>query len=52
MKLENDKQGNDPDALIQLMIPQSYVCLQRKIYDEALKMKQKKVAPMMNKNEF
>ena len=43
---------NDPSAVVQQYIPQSYLDLQNKIENKASDLKKINLAPMMNKNEF
>ena len=43
---------NDPSAVLQQYIPQSYLDLQKEIENKASDLKKTNSAPMMNKNEF
>ena len=52
MTLKTDRPLDDPDALLQQYIPRSYLNLQNEVEKKILDMKQKNLAPMMNKEEF
>ena len=43
---------NDPNAVLQQYIPQSYLSLQKEIDKKALDLKKHKLAPMMDKDTF
>jgi len=50
--LKIDNPLDDPDALLQQYIPKSYLNLENEIEKKTLEMKQKNLAPIMNKEEF
>ena len=50
--LKAGKPLDDPDALLQQYIPQSYLMLQNEVGKKVLEMKKDNLAPMMNKRDY
>ena len=50
--LKTGQAMDDPDALLQQYIPKLYLSLQKEIEKKSKEMKQKNLAPLMNKAEF
>ena len=50
--LKPGKPQDDPDALLQQYIPQSYLRLQNEVEKKVLEMKKDNLAPMMNKKDY
>ena len=52
MTLKAGKLWDDPDALMQQYIPQSYLRLQNEVKRKVLEMKKDNLAPMMDKKDY
>ena len=50
--LKAGKLWDDPDALMQQYIPQSYLRLQNEVKRKVLEMKKDNLAPMMDKKDY
>ena len=50
--LDEKKLSNDPSAVLQRYIPQSYLSLQKEVDKKALDLKKQNLAPMMDKDAF
>ena len=52
MTLKTGKPWDDPDALLQQYIPQSYLRLKNEVEKKAVEMKKDDLAPMMDKKDY